>query len=236
MSRVELLRWDGPAGYEVAFSTRVGGVSEGAFASLNIGLLTDDERRRVEENRRRLYESAGADPERTVWPRQVHGARVLRAVEQGREADGLWTDERGVALTVVTADCLPVALARTGGAHPAVALVHVGWRGLAAGIVAEARAALGAYPVAGVIGPGIGSCCYEVGEDVATPIEQVYGPGLYRNGRLDLPTATERALRAAGVARVDRLDACTACHPERFFSHRRDAGVTGRQGAIARVA
>jgi polyphenol oxidase len=231
----EFVRWDAPGPYEAVFSTRVGGVSEGPYASLNLGLLTGDERSRVEENRRRLLAAAGAHPERVSWPRQVHGAGVIRANEHAAEADAIWTDEPGRALMVVTADCVPAALARLDGA-PAVALVHVGWRGLLAGVLSAARAALGGRLVAAAVGPGIGPCCYEVEEDVAGPVRAAFGFGLVRDSHLDLPGAVERALQAAGVVRVDRLDSCTACEADRFFSHRRDRGQTGRQGAVAYIA
>jgi YfiH family protein len=228
----ELLRWaDAPAAYDVVFSTRTGGVSEGPYASLNLGLLTDDERSRVEENRRRLFAAAAVDPARVASTRQVHGARVVHADEPPAPTDGLWTDERGRGVLGVAADCLPVVLARLDGRRPAIAVLHVGWRGLLAGIVPAGRAALRGR-LAAVIGPGIGPCCFEVGEDVAGPMRATFGLGLERDGRLDLPAAAERALRAAGVDRVDRIDACTACDRERFFSHRRDR-VTGRQGALA---
>jgi purine-nucleoside/S-methyl-5'-thioadenosine phosphorylase / adenosine deaminase len=227
---VSVDRWDAPGPYAVFFSDRLGGVSEGTYASLNVGLLTDDDPQRVAENRRRLYEAAGADAERASWPRQVHGAAVVRANGRGEPADAIWTDEPGRALVVVTADCLPVALVRLDG-PPALALVHVGWRGLAAGVVDAAVEALGGR-LAAAIGPGIGLCCYEVREDVAGLFDSKH----VRDGRLDLPAAVERALRATGVERVDSRHECTACHPERYFSHRRDAGVTGRQAAIGYVA
>jgi polyphenol oxidase len=235
VAELELTRWDAPGPYEVRFSTRSGGVSDGPYASLNLGFLSGDDRRHVEENRRRLYEAVGAHPERVSWPRQVHGAAVVRAGSRGREADAIWTDERGEPVMVVTADCVPVALARVGG-KPAVALAHVGWRGLLAGVVPAAVSALGGRLVAAAIGPGIGPCCYEVGEDVAGHVRAAFGHGLVRDGHLDLPGAVERALVDAGCVRVDRLDECTACHPERYFSHRRDDGRTGRQGAIATIA
>jgi len=232
-----LIRWDAPGGYVVAFSTREGGVSEGAYTSLNLGLATADERTKVEENRSRLFARLDADPARASWPRQVHGADVVRAGGRGEQAaDATWTDEAGEAILVVTADCVPVALARVDGERPAVALAHVGWRGLLAGVLAAAVSALGGRFIAAAIGPAIGACCYDVGEDVAGPVRAAYGLGLVREGRLDLPDAVERALRAAGCVRVDRLGECTACHPEQYFSHRRDAGVTGRQGAVAYVA
>jgi copper oxidase (laccase) domain-containing protein len=134
----------------------------------------------------------------------------------------------------VTADCLPVALCRTAG-DPALCLLHVGWRGLLAGIVAAGAAALGGGRLAAVIGPGIGPCCYEVGEDVAGRHRTAFGEDVVAAGRLDLWTAVERALAAAGCERVERTDVCTACDPERFFSHRRDGGLTGRQGVVGYV-
>jgi YfiH family protein len=232
---VELRRWDVAGPYEVGFSDRLGGVSEGPYASLNIGLLTDDDAASVAENRRRFYEAIGVHPERVSWPRQVHGGTVIRANGTGQPADAIWSDEPGRGMVVLGADCLPVAIARLDG-RPALALVHVGWRGLLAGVLPAAAAALGGRLHAAAIGPGIGRCCYEVRDDVADPVRAAFGLGLVRDGRLDLPGAAERALRAAGVARVDRLDECTACHPDRYFSHRRDAGITGRQGAIGYVA
>jgi YfiH family protein len=231
---LELIRWDAPEPYEVAFSTRTGGVSDGAYASLNLGFLSGDERGHVEENRKRLYEAVGAHPERVSWPRQVHGSGVVRAGSRGEEADAIWTDTLGEPVMVVTADCVPVALVRIGG-RPAVALAHVGWRGLLAGVVPAAVAALGGRLVAAIIGPGIGPCCYEVGKDVGAPVQAAFGRKLVRDGHLDLPGAVERALADAGCVRVDRLGECTSCHPERYFSHRRDDGRTGRQGAIATI-
>jgi purine-nucleoside/S-methyl-5'-thioadenosine phosphorylase / adenosine deaminase len=232
---IELTRWDAPGPYEVVFSTRTGGVSGGAYTSLNLGLLSGDDRELVQENRRRLYEVAGAHPEHVSWPRQVHGAAVVRAGSRGEEADAIWTDEAHEPVMVVTADCVPVALVRIGG-RPGVALAHVGWRGLLAGVVGAAVDALDGRLVAAAIGPGIGPCCYDVGEDVADPIRAAFGAGPVRDGRLDLPGAVGRALVNAGCVRVDRIGDCTSCHPERYFSHRRDDGLTGRQGAIAYVA
>ena len=124
---------------------------------------------------------------------------MLRADGQGEPGDGVWTDERGKPLLVFTADCLPVAIARGDGGQPAIAAVHVGWRGLLAGIAANAAAALGGGKLAAVVGPGIGPCCYEVGEEVAEPFRARFGGGILRDGKLDLWSATERALRDAGA-------------------------------------
>ena len=232
-----MIRWEAPGPYVVAFSTRRGGVSEGPYESLNVGLMTDDEPEHVAENRRRLCAEVGADPERLAMNRQVHAATVNRAVagERRRPGDGLWTDEPGVPMLKITADCLPVALARTNGA-PALALLHVGRLGLLEGIVAAGVAALGGGPVAAAVGPGIGPCCYEVGDDIRDDYRRRFGSGVVRGRHLDLWSATEQAAREAGVASVERVDLCTACNPDLFFSHRREAGVTGRQGVIGHVA
>ena len=131
---------------------------------------------------------------------------------------------------------MPIALARVGGDRPAVAVLHAGWRGLLDGIAAAGVAALGGR-VAAAIGPAIGPCCYEVGEEVAEPYRARFGVDLVDGRRrLDLWTAAERALREAGVERIERVDLCTSCNPELFFSHRRDRGLTGRQGVAALVA
>lgn len=243
MTAVELIEWSAPGPYRVAFTTRVGGVSEGDFASLNLGILTDDDPALVVENRTRLCEAVGADPDGATMAWQRHGATVTRARPRGivtpgtvfDHCDGLWSDERGRAMLLLTADCMPIALARE-DASPATAILHAGWRGLLAGIVGSGVRALGTRRVHAAIGPSIGPCCYEVGEEVATPFREAFGDDVVHGGRLDLWTAAERALRAAGVAHVERFDLCTSCDADRFFSHRRDAGRTGRQGVIAYVA
>jgi len=210
---------------------------------LNLGLLTEDDPARVVENRRRLCEAVRADPDGATMAWQRHGATVTRAQPRGvvtpgtvyEHCDGLWSDEPGRAMLLLTADCLPIAIARRTG-RPAVSILHAGWRGLLNGVVAAGVRSLGAEEVAAAIGPGIGPCCYEVGEEVAAPFREAFGEDVVRDGRLDLWTSAERALRAAGCVDVDRLDLCTSCESDRFFSHRRDRGRTGRQGVIAYVA
>ena len=232
-----MIRWQ-VNGYEVAFTTRVGGVSEGPFASLNLGRKSGDVVEHADENRRIACAAIGADVEKLALNYQVHSTRVLQAAAgmRGEHADGLWTDEPGLPILAMSADCLPVAIVRTDSAWPAVAVLHVGWRGLLGGIIAAGVQALGGGGLAAAIGPGIGPCCYEVGEEVAAPFRERFGDDVLRERRLDLWTSAERALRASGVERVDRSDRCTSCEPETFFSHRRDAGRTGRQGVIAYVA
>lgn len=241
-----LIPWDAPGPYRVAFSTRLGGVSGGPYESLNLGVRTDDDPACVVENRLRLCAAVDADPDGATMGWQRHGAVVTRAMPRGivtpgtvyEHCDGIWSDERGRAMLLLTADCLPIAIARVDGGRqrPALAILHAGWRGLLAGIAAAGVRALGAGPLRASIGPSIGPCCYEVGEEVAAPFREAFGDDVVRESRLDLWTSTERALRAAGVDAVDRLDLCTACDPDRFFSHRRDRGRTGRQGVIAYVA
>lgn len=232
---VPLVWWDAPGPYEVAFSTRRGGVSEGPYESLNLGLLTDDTPEHVEQNRARLCEAVGAEPARLAMNRQVHAATVNRAEpgERGREGDGLWTDTPGLPMLKLTADCLPVALARQNG-NPGLALLHAGRLGLLEGILEAGVAALGGRRLAAAVGPGIGPCCYEVGEEIADAYRARFGGEALRGRNLDLWTVAERLLREAGVERVERVDVCTACNAE-FFSHRRDSGVTGRQGVIGYV-
>lgn len=230
-----MIRWE-PPGCSVVFSTREGGVSEGPYASLNLGRLTGDDVDRVDENRRLLCAELGADAERLTLNRQVHSTLVHRAVpgSRGEPGDGLWTDEPGQPILAMAADCLPIALARADG-KPAVAVLHAGWRGLLAGIVRVGTETLGGRLQA-AIGPAIGPCCYEVGDEVATPFGETFGADVVRGRTLDLWSAAERALNAAGVDDVLRTDLCTFCHADRFFSHRRTGKPRGVQGVIARVA
>jgi YfiH family protein len=236
--------WDPPGPYNVAFTTRVGGVSGGPFESLNLGALTDDDPHNVAENRRRACDAVGADPETATMAWQHHSAEVRKAEARGivtpgtqfDRCDGLWTDEPGQAMMLLAADCLPVAIARTNGSGPALAILHVGWRGLLAGVVATGAGALGGGRLAAAIGPGIGPCCYEVAVDVAEPFRRAYGDDVLVEGRLDLWSAAEQALGEAGCGEVERTDLCTFCHPELFFSHRRDRGLTGRQGVVAYIS
>ena len=225
-------------GATAAFTARVGGVSEDPFAGLNLGVLTGDEEASVRENRRRAAGALGIDPEAVLIGRQVHGAEVLLREAPPRpnpyaapagpppEVDGQATASRGAAPLVLVADCLPVALAGPDG----VAMVHCGWRGLAAGIVERGVEAVSASAAA--IGPGIGRCCYEVGGEVLARFEGL-GDGVADEGRLDLAEVARRLLERAGIDEVEISGLCTSCEAELFFSHRRDAGRTGRQAGFA---
>jgi polyphenol oxidase len=205
------------------FTTRRGGVSDGPFASLNLGLWTDDDDDRVRENRARVERLVGG---RLAQVRQVHGTDVIEAdPDTVTEADGQVTAERGVAAMALVADCLPIALV----APEAVAMLHAGWRGLAGGVIDNGVARLrdrGADRIAAAIGPGAGPCCYEVG----AAVHAAFGT----SGRtVDLKAIARERLAAAGVEDVHDCGLCTMHDPERFFSHRRDRGVTGRQAGVA---
>jgi YfiH family protein len=236
-------RWEGghvlaelPGG-RVLFSTRRGGVSSGPFASLNLGRLTADDDANVDANRERLAAIVGLPRRRFLYGRQVHGARVRRAMEPpssarpASEEDGQATALRDAPTLVFTADCLPVALVADG----AVAALHGGWRGLADGILAEGVAALrevgGTGPIVAALGPAARGCCYEVGEDVHARFA-AYG-ARRREKRLALEVVASAQLEAAGVEEVLDTGLCTMCaDPALFFSHRRDGGVTGRQAGV----
>ena len=142
------------------------------------------------------------------------------------EADGHVVRQPGLAALVFVADCLPVALYGPGG----LAMVHAGWRGLAGGIVGSAAETVEATTAA--IGPGIGPCCYEVGEEVLDAFAGL-GEGIAAGRMLDLPEVARRLLVEAGVEQVESAGLCTSCEQDLFFSHRRDHGRTGRQAGIA---
>jgi purine-nucleoside/S-methyl-5'-thioadenosine phosphorylase / adenosine deaminase len=223
-------------GAHAAFSTRVGGVSEPPYEALNVAILTGDEPDAVRENRSRLAGALGRDPDGVVMGRQVHGVELRRhdeaqrprvyadAVRSPDEVDAQVTADPELTPLVMVADCLPVALSGPGG----VAMAHCGWRGLAGGIVSGAAEAVQADAAA--IGPGIGPCCYEVGEEVLAEFEDL--DGVAEGRMLDLPAVARTLLERAGVGEIESADLCTSCNPELFYSHRRDGERTGRQAGL----
>jgi YfiH family protein len=219
-------------GGRALFTTRRGGVSEGAYASLNLGRWTDDDPDAVRANRERIADAIDVPLEAVVQGRQVHGSRVERRARPDgalNEADGQATATAGLAALVLTADCLAVALI----AANAVAMLHAGWRGLAGGVLEEGVAAVRELDADGAIhaaiGPGAGGCCYEVGPVV----HLAFGRPL-QTATIDLKAIARERLEAAGVQEVHDAGLCTICSdPSLFFSHRRDGGVTGRQAGIA---
>jgi len=225
-------------GATAAFSARLGGASAGPFATLNLGLHTGDEPAAVAANRIALADALGRDPAGVLIGAQVHEVAVLRRDERPRpnpylapdadaapQADGQATAAADLTPAVMVADCLPVALAGDGS----VAMLHCGWRGLAAGIVERGVSAVGARAAA--IGPGIGRCCYEVGDQVRSAFASL-GDGIATGPMLDLPEVARRLLERAGVGQVQTASLCTSCEPDLFFSHRRDGARTGRQAGL----
>lgn len=171
----------------------------------------------------------GAPP--VAWAKQIHSARVLpaRAGACG-EGDALFADVSGLALSVITADCVPVLLAGSGG----LAAVHAGWRGLVGGVIPAALEAVGGGSGwTAWIGPSIGSCCYEVGEDVADQVRSASGPEVVLAGaagkpHLDLVAAARMQLERAGVEEIYSVLDCTRCDAERLYSYRREGKGAGR--------
>jgi purine-nucleoside/S-methyl-5'-thioadenosine phosphorylase / adenosine deaminase len=215
-------------GVLVAFLNRTGGVSRAPFDSLNLAVRGGDERADVVTNRARAAAAVGFDIADLVLARQVHGADLLE-VPRGSSgvlgrADGLVTRVPGPVLGLLSADCAPIVLA----GDASVAVLHGGWRGLAAGIVERGVAAVDRARRAWV-GPTIRACCYEVGPEVVDAFRR---RGLPVDGerRVDPARAAAAVLEKAGI-QVAVSDVCTACDPS-YFSYRRD-GTTGRQGAFA---
>lgn len=229
-----------PSGARFLMTTRIGGVSEGPFATLNLGLRVGDGEEAVAENARRVREACGMDAGEPLRVRQVHGAELVAPSGAGSAADGILVRAGDPWAGVSVADCAPVALVTSDGSRGA--LVHSGWRGTLDGIAPRAARALaegGALrDIHVVIGPCIHACCYPVGPETA----RLFPTFLLRphpSGRfaLDLPGAIAASLAAAGLspARIAVAPECTACRPDRFYSHRRDAGRTGRHWALLRL-
>lgn len=239
------------AGIGIAFSERIGGVSRAPYASLNLAGHVGDESSSVDRNRAILLESIGiaALADRLTTAEQVHGAELAEvapnligsgaSVRTGHPpvagADGLWTRARGVPLMLMFADCVPVILARP--SLPAVAVVHAGWRGAAAGVAGRAASVLrelaGLDDCVAFIGPHIGPCCYEVGSDCVSHFDNRFVTITAASPYLDLGAVVAADLERSGVpeGRQCHLGICTAHNTDRFYSHRAE-GPTGRHGAL----
>lgn len=230
------------------FSTRLGGVSEGPFESLNLGSNTGDDPLRVSRNREIFRKWFAVDDRSVSLLEQVHGRRVVPAdPDRVTEADGQVTDDPSQLLVIASADCLPLLFHDP--VSGAVGAAHCGWRGTLAKVAAETVTAMsqefGSDPrdIRVAIGPGICHSCYQVGKDVAGGFsdagfpERVLAPDGDEHWRLDLVGANVSVLLAAGVpARsIFRTAACTHCDGDRFFSHRRDRGTTGRHWAAIKA-
>ncbi len=239
-----------------AIFTRQGGTSPAPFDSLNLSVSVPDEKERVYANRRRAYGIYGRDTGAVVHAHLVHGRAVGRVTQAHNgtwfpEVDGIITNEPGCALAMNYADCTPIFLYDP--EHQAIGLGHAGWQGtvqdLPGAMVGAMVASFGSDPaqlIAG-IGPCIGPCCYEVGEQVITAVHHTFPaaadlflppprgkrPFSQGNGpHFDMPEANRRNLAKAGVGHIELSGLCTACRTDLFFSHRAEGGKTGRFGAI----
>lgn len=244
-----LAPWPGAPGVVYGFTGRAGGVSAGPFATLNLSFAVGDDAACVRRNHEILARALPAGA-RLAAMRQVHGADVRIATPEAcelGEGDAALTGAAGVAVAVLTADCVPILLCAGGGT--VVAAIHAGWRGTAADVAGAAVRAIAAgfaVPPAAIearLGPAIGPCCYEVGDEVVAALRAVAGgaaadavtPGSGSGrARVDLRAANRSLLRAAGVPAAAIVDEgpCTRCAAASWFSHRASGGRTGRQAAV----
>ena len=241
------------------FATRLGGVSTGPYAQLNLGITRPDERAAVRENYHRFCAAIGADVTSLVMTHQVHEDTIRQATRADvlddlldpldYQADGLLTNQPGLCLTIYYADCIPVLLYDP--VHRAIAAVHSGWRGTSLGIapqaVAKMTALYGSDPgdILAAIGPGIGPCCFETHDDGPSAMVQRLGedslslcvPLAHGKFSVDLKGIIHWQLTQAGLAdgHVDTLSLCTACHPELYWSHRKMGDQRGNHAAMLQL-
>jgi purine-nucleoside/S-methyl-5'-thioadenosine phosphorylase / adenosine deaminase len=232
--------WPAPVHVKALVTTRSGGVSTGAYATLNLGFATEDDQAHVTENRARLCTLVPQPPR---WLRQVHGAKVVDADELTERVDADASFARGIGsvCAILIADCLPILLTNRSGTI--VGAAHAGWRGLAAGVidnVVEAMGRYGARPdeLLAYIGPGIGPHAFEVGDDVYAAFvstdphaREAFKPLRTGKWHADLFALARRALERSGVRSTYGSGLCTYSDPERFYSYRRDK-ITGRMAAL----
>lgn len=252
MPAIQLLQadWPAPASVFAASTTREGGCSTGPYAGFNLAHHVGDEPASVEQNRRLLASSLDF-PTEFQWLRQVHGtkAHIVTRASAPPEADSLVSRTPGIALCVLSADCLPIFLSSRAGNE--IAIIHAGWRGLKAGIIENTLAAMQTRPENLLVwlAPAILSCCYETGEDLpraflnkATPAESqqlksaftpIRKPGKYLT---NLPKIAQIKLRNLGVTPSPATPQCTCCHPAHYYSHRqRQPNPTGRMANLIAI-
>ena len=239
MTELIVPEWPLPPGVAACSSTRIGGISSGPYASLNLGAHCGDNLDDVEENRRRLFADARM-PSAPVWLEQVHGEAVLRLRDEpyaSKRADASWCDTPGLVCAVMTADCLPVLFCNQAGSE--VAAAHAGWRGLCGGVLEQTVAHFKDRPenIMAWLGPAIGPQVFEVGNDVRDafiakdnsaerafrPVGEKYFADIYQLAR--------QRLNNAGVTKIYGGDRCTFTEKRDFFSYRRDR-ITGRMASF----
>jgi hypothetical protein len=230
--------WPLPAHVHAAVTLRTGGVSTGAYASLNPAGHVDDDPQHVKTNRYIIKDMLQL-PSEPVWLQQVHGVRVVNADETDslEEADASFADQPGTVCAVLTADCLPILFCGDDG--EVVAAAHAGWRGLQAGIIAETLYAMSCQEVQVWLGPAIGPENFEVGDDVRdafvrdNPITAVaFRAGQSGKWLADIYRLARIKLAELGVQQVYGGDLCTVADAQRFYSYRRDGATTGRMASL----
>lgn len=262
MTLLSFPRFTGEKAVRHVISTRMGGVSRGGFDSLNLGTHVGDDPLRVAENRDLLRRAYEYKPTRLVQAKQTHSDIVLRVGAEDlkslpisgpwKEGDALITKEKNVTLMILVADCLPVLFYDP--IHQAIGLAHAGWRGTASHIAAKTLLAMGEAfgtqpsDVKAALGPCIGPCCYEVGNEVKGQFDEIFpwSAEVFQKSfdgrfKLDLPQANARQLLDLGVVEENlvRSNLCTVEHPDWFYSHRaeaNDGGATGRLGVFLMLA
>lgn len=237
------------------FSTRLGGVSSGIFTSLNLGVDRGDSTENVRENWHRFLAACGISGDSVVFGKQIHGncvhiagfsdARDFSQIENPIQADGYVTDLQGLPIAVSIADCVPVLLQDK--EHGIIAALHCGWRPTVADIIGEGvkkMVGLGADPslICAAIGPAIDQCCFEVGGEVIEAVQDLLGsesaaPLYFSRGdkfMLDLRGVVTTRLLQTGLKyeNIEKVGACTMCHPDRYFSHRYTKGQRGSMFAV----
>lgn len=229
--------WPVASNIHAAVTLRSGGVSQGTFDSLNLGLHVNDEPENVYKNRRIISRMLGL-PSEPVWMEQVHGIDVIKAGQskQIEKADASYTDKKNTVCAVLTADCLPILLATTDGSK--IAVIHAGWRGLLSGVVANTVNTIGTINLVAWLGPAIGVDCFEVGQDVkdsfikkSEKFTQVFTKINEKKYLADIYKLAKIELASVGINQVYGGGFCTVTDKERFYSYRRD-GETGRMASL----
>lgn len=226
-----------------AFLGRTGGISSGHLASLNMGKREEDRPENLTENKKRVAKVFGTDVDKIFTVSQVHSDRIIVIDDPATspdkikdlEADGIITNIKGVALGILTADCVPVLFLDS--RNKVIAAVHAGWKGTASKIASKTikmmieRFESRPQEIRAAIGPAIGACCYEVGQEVVDAVGYRGNASAQREGKwyLDLPRANMLQLQEMGIADIDVSGICTSCKTDLFFSHRKEMGKTGRQ-------
>ena len=246
-----------PTGVVAGFSTRNGGVSRPPYNSLNLGLGTDDQLVNVEGNRATFTRAFDLAPHQLLTVKQVHGDSILLLDGPNPdlshflsvEVDAIVTNQPGIMIGILTADCFPILIWHQ--KFTIAAAIHAGWRGAANGLIAKVVETIRhnfdcqATELKAAIGPGIEAHTYEVDRPVRDAFRQ--GSGFWNDisketelghWQLDIPLSCQLQLEQAGLKpqNIDIAKECTCCHPELFFSHRRDNGVTGRQLAFIQLS